>query len=312
MNKKTLIILFGIFIILVIAATYSWWGQYLNIGNTSSQNTELNFSAFSESTTDKISIAKNGEEEKNISKEGGKWMINGFDADQKEIDDFFEKLSSLKVQSLVSKNPENHSNFDVTEQNGFTLTITSGNTDFSFVIGKRGTTFNSFYVKAKDSDNVYKVSGSLREKLSQSVTAWRDKIVVNIPRDKIQKIEIASQEDILTVAKDENGWKAEKSGKTATLDETTANRLLAAFNPMEASGFLNEDGKKEFQDAKDKTIIRVFGDNGETMAEINLLEKESEWWLQAKGKEIFYKIPTYKLSDIFLKDDEIFGAEEED
>lgn len=311
MNKKTLFILLGIFVILGIAASSSMWGEYLNVGKKSSSNAELNFSEFSESTTDKISIAKNSEEEIIISKENSVWVISGFDADQRKIDDFFETLASLNIESLVSKNPENHSNFDVTVESGFILTITSNNTNSSFIIGKQGATFSSFYIKAKESDNVYEVSGNLRDKLSQSITAWRDKTVVKIPKETIQKIEVVSKTDPLVVANNDGAWNAERFDKTVTLDESTANRLLAALNPLEASGFLNEEEQKKFRAEKNTITIRIFGSSETIIAEISLFEKESDWWAMVKGQDIFYKIPSYKLSSVFLADEEIFGGDAE-
>lgn len=306
MNKNTLLILLGIFVTLSIAASSPWWEKYLNIGKkSSSNNIELDLSTFNKNVTDKISITKNEEEEKIITKQNNLWKINDFDASQEEIDNFFETLQSLKVKSLVSKNPDNYKNFGVTDKDGFILTLTSNNNDTIFIIGKQGTTFNSFYAKTKESNNVYEVLGDLRDKLSQSITTWRNKTIVTIPQESIQKIEIASKDNPLTIIKNQNTWNAEKSGQTATLDEPTTTRLLSALNPLEASGFLNEKEQQEFQDAKEKTIIRVFGNDGETIAEITLLEKKNEWWAQVTGKEIFYKIPTYKLSDILLIDEKI-------
>lgn len=306
MNKKTLLILFGIFIVLGIAASYSWWGLYIGIAEKSYTDTELNFSAFTENTTNKIAITKSGEEEKTITKENGTWKVNGFSASQKEIEDFFSALSELSVESLVSKNSENHANFEVTEESGTMLVMEKDGLISTFIIGKRGATFSSFYIKTKKSDNVYEVSGTLKDKLSQSITAWRDKTIVNIPKERIQKIEIISKKDPLVITKSEAIWSAERLGKTAILDETTANRLLAALNPLEATSFLNEEEQKEFNETKDKTIIRVSGDGEKNLATINLFEKNNEWWGQVGEETVFYKIPSYKLSDIFLRDENIF------
>lgn len=311
MSKKTLIILLGIFIILGIAASYSWWGQYAGITEKSYTNTELNFSAFAENTTNKIVITKEGEEEKTITKENGTWKVNGFDASQEEIEDFFSSLSELSIESLVSKNSENHASFEVTEESGTALVIEKGGLTSIFIIGKRGATFSSFYARTKESDNVYEVSGELRDKFSQSVTAWRDKTVVNIPKETIQKIEIVSKTSPLIAVKSEEAWNVERFGKKATPEETAINQLVGAFSPLEASGFLSEEEQKEFQIAKDKTIIRIFGSSETRIAEINLFEKDSDWWAGVDGKEVFYKIPSYKLSSIFLTDEEIFDGNEE-
>ena len=307
MSKKTLIILLGIFIILIIVSTYSWWGQYFNFDNKKSfSNSELNFSAFTEKTTEKISITKSGEEKKIIEKKAGIWKVNGFDASQEEINDFFSVLSGLVVESLVSKNPENHKNFGATEEDGTHLVLTQNGVETSFIIGNQATTFNSFYIKTKENNNVYKMSGMLRDKLTMSVTAWRDKTIVRIPKETIQKIEVVSDTKPLILAKNEGMWIAERLGKTSHLDETTLNSLFASIDPLKASGFLNEQEQKEFQDASKQTAIRIFGDNKTIIAEITMLKKENEWWAKINGQDSFYKIPLYKLSNIFLTDEEIF------
>ena len=306
MSKKTLLTLLGIFVILGIAASYSWWGQYVSFYKKSLSDAELNFSGFTESATDKISIISGDGGEITIVKENGAWKVNGFVADQKEVENFFDTLVNLTIGSLVSRNSANHENFEVTQDSGIILTLTRGNTETIFVIGKRSAAFNSFYTRMKESDNVYEVSGNLRDKISRSVAAWRDKTVVNIPKESIQRVEVNSQAALLVMTKNEEGWNAQKASKRATLNEATADRLLAAFNPLEASGFLSEGEQKEFEKAKDKTIIRVFGDSDKNIATINLFKKDNDWWGQLEEKTIFYKIPSYKLSNIPLKDEDIF------
>jgi len=308
MNKKTLIILFVIFIFLGVVASFSWWSKCLRLDKKTIIDTELSFSMFTKGATSKISILKEGEEEKIIKKENGLWKINGFDASQKAIDDFFKALSELSIKSLVSRNPENHANFEIDEKNGITLTMVKDNIISTFIIGRQSTTFNSFYAKIKGGNNVYEVSGMLRDKLLQSVTFWRDKIIVNVPREIIQKIEVVSDTNPLTVTKNKDIWTAKRFDKTAILDEATANRLIATFNPLEASGFLNEEKQKEFQNAKDKIIIFIYGSDNKPLAEINLFEKDDEWWGQVDGKDIFYTISPYKFSDVLLKDEDIFGV----
>ncbi|OQX71146.1 hypothetical protein B6D52_02520 [Candidatus Parcubacteria bacterium 4484_255] len=308
MNKKTLIILLGIFIILGAASTYSWWGQYFNFNNKKPfSNSGLNFSTFTKKTTEKIYITKSGEEEKIIEKKSGVWKVNGFDASQEEIDDFFVVLPGLVVESLVSKNPKNHKNFGVAEENGIHLALTQNGAETTFIIGNSAATFNSFYIKIKGSNNVYKMSGMLRYKLTMSVAAWRDKTIIRIPKQAIQKIEVVSNTKPLILAKNEGSWIAERLGKTSHLDETTLNSLFSSINPLKASGFLNEQEQKEFQDASKQTAIRIFGNNQAIIAEITMLKKENEWWAaKVNEQDGFYKIPSYKLSNIFLTDEEIF------
>lgn len=301
MSKKTLSILFGIFVVLAIAASSSWWGKYLNVGRRA-VNADLNFSVITAATTDKISISKKGEEEKILEKKSGLWKINDFDASQKEIDDFFKSLSDLEIKSLASKNPENHKNFGVTEEDGVVISFYQSNAISTFILGKRGDSYNSFYAKKKGSQNVYLVFGSLIDKLSRNISAWRDKTVAAIQKETIQKIEIASKTYPLGIVKEGEKWTAKSSDKTKALDDTTINRLFAALNPLEATDFLNSEEQKEFK-KKDKDVLRIIGNDNQKIFQMDLYRKDSDWWAQVEGREVYYKIASYKLSDIILSKD---------
>lgn len=310
MSKKTLLVLGGIFIVLAVIASSSWWGEYLTIGKKSS-NAELDFSAFTKETTGKISIVKKGEEEKVLSKEGSAWKIAGFEASVKAMDDFFAALKELKTESLASKNPENYASFGVGDD-AYTLSLTKGKMETTFIIGNRGPTFSSFYARKKDGTNVYLVEGSLSDKLSWDVSAWRNKTLVNLPKEVIQKIEIISKTAPLAITKTQDGkWQAQGSSKKTILEDATANRLFVALNPLEASDFLNKEQEAEFKKAADKTILRVIDTENKALAEVKLLKRDADWWAAVEGKEVYYQILSYKLSDVLLSYDELFKEEKQ-
>lgn len=300
MNQRTICILLAVFIVLASIAAYPRWISYLK--KPSAGSVEIDFSQFTEDSIEKFSIKKD-EDEKVFTKEGGRWLVNEFDASEKEVKSFFDSLAACEEKSLASKNPENHTNFEATEEKGYVLTIN----DQTSIIGRSGPDYNSFYAKKKDSPNVYLLSGSLRTKLAQDLTAWRDKVLVDISGKTIQKIEIVSKTSPLTITKTEEGkWRGESGGKTSELDEETANKLLAALSPLEATGFLDGKETGEFQSARNKTTLKIYTAGGEKLAEIPLLEKDSFYWAQPSDRDIFYKLPSSKLSDILLAHKEIF------
>jgi len=306
MSKKTLLILFLIFIVLILVASFSWWNKYFNFIKLSSSNNKFNFSFFTEDTTQKFVISKQGEELKTLTKENNKWQINNFDASPKIISDFFKTLNELKVESLISKNPKNYANFGV-DENGYVLTFTTKGQDFTFIIGSNGPSFDSFYARQKDETNVYLIKGFLRDKLLLDIAGWRDKTLINLSKDKIQKIEIIRAINPFIIVKTQDGkWQIEGNGKKELLEETTANQLLSAFNPLEASDFLNKKQELEFKNSKEKLIVRVLDIAGNNV-DIKFLKHDSNnWWAMVEGREIYYQIPSYKVSDIFLNYEDIF------
>ena len=310
MNRKTLLILFGILIALGVAASFPLWQEKAGFMRPVPPKVELDFSAFTKDNTGKVMIAKQSEEKKILERKDGVWMINAFEAAPKTVDAFFDAVKNLKVGALVSKNKNNFSGFGVGEE-GYEVTFSASGKEDSFVISSRGSSLGSFYIRKKDGTNVYLVEGKLKDTLSQAVSFWRDKVLLNVSKDEIGKIDILSKTAPLIMTKTQDGkWQAESSnGKKAVLDETVAKRLIEALGSLEGSDFLTEEQESEFKKAGGKTILRLFDSAGKKLAELQLLKKESDWWAIAEGRPFAYKVPAYRLSDILLTHEQAFGGD---
>lgn len=308
MNRKTLLILFGILIALGVATSFPFWQKEAGFMRSAPSKVELDFSAFTKDATGKTVIAKKGEERKVLERKDGVWMIDTFEAAPKTVDTFFDSVTSLKVGALVSKNKNNFSGFGVGEE-GYEVTFSASGKEDSFVIGSRGPSLGSFYARKKDGVNVYLVEGKLPDTLSQTVSFWRDKSLLNISKDEIGKVEILSKTASLSITRTQDGkWQTESGGKKAVLEETLAKQLTEAIGSLEGSDFLTKEQESEFRKASGKTILRLSDGTGKKLAEIQLLKKESDWWAVAEGRPFIYKVPVYQLSDILLTPEQAFGS----
>ncbi len=308
MNRKTLLILFGIFIALGVATSFPLWREKTGLMQPTLSQAELDFSVFTKDNTGKIMIAKQGEEKKVLERKDGVWMIDTFEAAPKTVDTFFDSVKSLKVGILVSKNKNNFSGFDVGED-GYEVIFFANGKETAFVIGSRGSSLGSFYARKKDSANVYLVDGKLLDTLSQAVSFWRDKVLLKVSSGEIGKIEIVSKTSPLTIVKTKDGaWQAESSSKKALLEETLAKRLTGALDSLEGSDFLSKEQETEFRKAGGKTVLRLFDTSGKKLVEVQLLKKESDWWAVVEGQLFAYKVPAYRLSDILLTPEQAFGS----
>jgi hypothetical protein len=171
MSKKTINILLGIFILLILISTFPWWKDYFGLGKKSAP-LDLNFSIFKENNVDKFTIKK-GADEKQFTKGTNAWLVNDVPASSSAVTNFFVDLENAKTGELVSKNAENHTKFGVTESDGYLLTLVQSNKTSDFLIGNSGSDFNSFYARNKDSVNVYLITGSLKDKISLDLSAWQ-------------------------------------------------------------------------------------------------------------------------------------------
>lgn len=172
MNPKTIKLLLFLFLLLLAAASYPWWKTYLPQQNKLQTDSEINLFDFTESNVEKILI-KSTSSQLTISRDGSLWKANDVEATQSAITHFFDSLKETTILSLTSKNPENQSQYEITEDTGTLLTLTQNSIDNSFIVGKSGIEVNTFYIRKKDSNNVYLAESALSSLLTQSLSSWQ-------------------------------------------------------------------------------------------------------------------------------------------
>ena len=171
MDSKTIKSLLIIFVgLLVIAVGFN----YLDKSSREKKSTvtaDFDLSGFTEKTVEKVRVKK-GDDEKILTNEGELWKINGEEISSDKIGSFFSGLSEMKIKAIASKNIDNHKNFGITKDDAYLLAFTQNGKDKMFFIGKSGASPDLFYIKKKESKNVYLASGTLRGLISQDVSAW--------------------------------------------------------------------------------------------------------------------------------------------
>lgn len=180
MNPKNIKILAIIFFALLLMTAFPWVKE--NFAKEEKrqkfENISVNFSNFTKENVEKISIKK-GDEEIILTPQNDIWKLKDKEVSPEKISELFQALDEAEVQKQSSKNKENHAKFEVTPEKSHTLTITSGETESIFFIGKNGPSFDSFYARKKGVANVYLVNGNLKSfLLTTSADDWekRDKV----------------------------------------------------------------------------------------------------------------------------------------
>lgn len=307
MSRQTLGILFFVFVALAAIASYPWWSRQLL---PQKEGTSFNFSlsGFTQEAVKKLTIKER--EELTLVKQDGTWQVNDYPASPTQIGDLFQALANSKVDTLVSKNPESHEKLGVAEDSGFLLAITQDDSTSEFIIGKPGPVIDSFYARKKDSHEVYLILSAVRDKLTQTVSEWRNKTLVDLSGIEVKKLEITSSGESLIVAKtSDEDWQITKADQQATLDKPTIDHLVSSLSPLDASGFLSEEETSEFKSARKKTVFTIFGIEENPIAKILFYEKdENAWWAQVEDKETYYRIPAYKLTDVLLTPEQFFSG----
>lgn len=175
MKKQTIYIFLVIFAVLLAAATFPQWKKYAGFEQKQTVSEAIiNLLKISIDKTSRFEI-KDASGEKKFVKENGSWKVNESEADSEKVKAFFDNLNKAEFKELASKNKSNHQSFDISEDKGITLTIATDSGDKTFIIGKSGANYNSFYINIKSGNNVYLFSGSLRNDLTKDIADWQKK-----------------------------------------------------------------------------------------------------------------------------------------
>ena len=175
MKKQTIYIFLGIFIVLLAVALFPQWKKYAGFEEKPTVSEAIiNLLKISIDKTSRFEI-KDASGEKKFVKENGAWKVNESEADSEKVKAFFDNLNKAEFKELASKNKSNHQSFDISEDKGITLTIATESGDKTFIIGKSGANYNSFYINIKGGNNVYLFSGSLRNDLTKDIADWQKK-----------------------------------------------------------------------------------------------------------------------------------------
>lgn len=185
MNKKTISILGGVFLVLLIGATFPLWKKYLPAQQkTSATSSVFNFASLSESNTEKFTIQK-GTDKKVFIKKGSDWFLNDKKVVSENVKLFFEGFQKAETKERVAKNPENHKDLGVTKEIGYLMTFTkNGGENTAFIVGNSSSGETTYYIRKEDSNDVYAVSSVAFYKLSEGVDQWIEK-----PKEEVKKDE---------------------------------------------------------------------------------------------------------------------------
>ena len=175
MQKRTIYFFLGIIIVLLAVASFPKWKKYAGFEEKPTVSEAIvNLLKISIDKTSRFEI-KDASGEKKFVKENGAWKVNESEADSEKVKAFFDNLNKAEFKELASKNKSNHQSFDISEDKGIALTIAAESGDKTFIIGKSGANYNSFYINIKGGNNIYLFSGSLRNDLTKDIADWQKK-----------------------------------------------------------------------------------------------------------------------------------------
>jgi hypothetical protein len=236
LNFKTLAILFGVLLVLVVLMQV-----FKNRGSERNFNSQF-ISVDSAKITSFVIKARGAKDEIKISKSGSYWTFtnNGktLKAEKGIMEGMVAEIMNIKAERIAATDKEQWAALEVTDSASTRVKVYEGEKlTADFLVGKFSYQQNpqkfTTYVRPYGEDFVYAVSGFLAMTFNKDVNDLRDKTLVNVNSSDITKISFSYPADSsFILALDKNAWtiNGEKADSGKVVEYLNTISHLTSYN----------------------------------------------------------------------------------
>ena len=158
---------------------------------------------------DKVVFVKSQNDELTLVRKENSWLIYDDNIDPGEIDALKKSLKELPVGQKVSRNKESWDKYGLTGDEKTRQVILSppdGVPLIHLYLGNSGPSFQSFYMRKYDEEQIYLVKSNLSQFLSYDVNRWKDKRLFTLDKTTIQNLSARIDKERWTFAQKDGKW----------------------------------------------------------------------------------------------------------
>ncbi len=204
-----------------------------------------------------------------------------YPGDSSTITFLLNNLKNLKLGEVISRRKEKFDDFEVGEKG--TKLILKGKKEIAFYIGKYAGDYQHSYFRFANDDKVYLVSGLNKHQVDIKPDDWRDKRILKIDRELIEKISIDGEE----IVKKDTLWLY----KDRTLEKYKIDGVLYTLSDLRAVGFSDTS---HFQPRHNLKIITTGG--SEYTLEIGE-KREYNYLVKLPDKTTIFLVSEYTINN---------------
>lgn len=297
LKSRQLLLLLGVVVVLFALVKGA---EYLNRERVTVQVRE--FIAVTPDEYDRLEILYPGRELIVLARSGETWELTApvaYPANEANVSSLVRRLEEVNSENIVSTQPESWSNYEVDDQ-AVTVTLRSGDQDVqTFYVGKQAPAGFHTYMRLSGSDETHMVRGDIRSFVSYTVNEWRDKSIVDLPQESIERIQVsAAPERSYSLQRENELWQVEaSSGESFPTDPNEANMLVGTLATLSALTFPTES-VVETLDFSEPTLEVILTQSGGLATALQVVESNDAYYLIKDGEETVFEIAGYIYEDL--------------
>ena len=228
------------------------------------------------------------EETIELSKDGGVWTVNGFEADSAAIARFVRAVDEVEVRSVAATNPANHERMGVTAGSAWTMTVDG---TVTVLLGNSGNRYRTFYARLPEGDEVSLVEGDLRSAATRSLFDWRNKVMVRADTAAIASVRVTRDGTTTVYERRDSVWTLEGE----EVEGVKVRDMLQELSGLRASGFAPQDAV--MPETPDRSVQALDADGNE-IASVQLAEQESSFRAFSPASPYIFEIANFRADRI--------------
>lgn len=228
------------------------------------------------------------EETIELSKDGGVWTVNGFEADSAAIARYVRAVDEVEVRSVAATNPANHERMGVTAGSAWTMTVDGTAT---VLLGNSGNRYRTFYARLPDADEVSLVEGDLRSAATRSLFDWRNKVMVRADTAAIASVRVTRDGTTTVYERGDSVWTVDGE----EVESVKVRDLLQELSGLRASGFAAQDAV--MPESPDRSVQALDADGNE-IASVQLAEQENNFRASSPASPYIFEIANFRADRI--------------
>lgn len=269
--KSTLVLL----VVLLGLVGYIYFGD----PGSSSDDREQAFASIEADDISEVEIkAADGERSVVRKTGGGTWNIVEpvqAVADDNELTSITSSLASLDIQRVVDENATDLAQYGLEPARIEVAFKKEGDEQPQrIMLGERTPTGGDIYARLPDGNRVFLVSSFLESTFNKNTFALRDKDVIKVERDKVDRVEIVAGERSVTLAKSGGEWRLEAPIK-ARADFGAVEGALERLSSARMQGIVETQGGDLGKYRLDPPVASFTAVSGSSRATLLLGETEN-------------------------------------
>jgi hypothetical protein len=175
----------------------------------------------------------------------GKWRLTrpvALPADTETVTDFLDKLQSTRVKEFVAEGPKSLVPYGL--ERPIRLSIHTGKdkdrATRSLLIGDTDKAKQGVYAMRPGESSVLLLPVEAWRIVPKNVAALRDKVLVEVDRDKVTRLDLDSPKGAVALTQEGGHWRI-VAPENLPADQVEAGALLFKLRELKAQGFLSDD-----------------------------------------------------------------------